>query len=305
MKFELLILGSNSALPAYGRHPTAQLIRFYNDYLLIDCGEGTQMQLQSYGVKVNRISTIFISHLHGDHFFGLIGLISTMNHLGRSSPLVVFGPADLEEILRVQFEASKTLLGFSLQFKPLNHDLPAVIMENDRIEVRSFPLNHRVSCTGFRFNEKNRPLKLIKEKVKKDQVPVSFMKKLKAGEDCSTGEGKTYFSADYTLPGPSNRSYAYCSDTMADESYEPYIQKVDVLYHEATFLHELLSRAVQTKHSTALQAAEVAKRVQAKQLLIGHFSSRYENVQPLLTEAKKVFPQALCAEEGKWFEIGN
>jgi len=180
-----------------------------------------------------------------------------------------------------------------------------VIMENDRIEVRSFPLNHRVSCTGFRFNEKNRPLKLIKEKVKKDQVPVSFMKKLKAGEDCSTGEGKTYFSADYTLPGPSNRSYAYCSDTMADESYEPYIQKVDVLYHEATFLHELLSRAVQTKHSTALQAAEVAKRVQAKQLLLGHFSSRYENVQPLLTEAKKVFPQALCAEEGKWFEIGN
>ncbi len=303
MKFEVLVLGNSSATPIYDRHPTAQVLNFNEQFFLIDCGEGTQMQLHKYGVKSNKIGHIFISHLHGDHYLGLVGLVSSMNLHGRRSDLHLYGPAPLQEILDLQLRYSDTRLQFNLIFHPTNSELSEVIFENKTIRVSSFPLKHRVPTTGFRFDEGVRPANLILDKVQELEVPVVFYNALKSGVDCTGMDGTEYIASELTTPGPTSRSYAFCSDTRAFEAYTEYIHNVDLLYHESTFLHEMLDRARETFHSTSLEAAQVASEVGAKKLLLGHYSARYKDISPLLEEAKSKFVNTEVSIEGNWYKI--
>jgi len=262
MKFEVLILGTGSATPAYGRHPSAQIVNFNEELFLVDCGEGTQMQLSRFGIRSGRINHVFISHLHGDHYFGLPGLLSSMHLNGRKNDLHVYGHPGLKEVLDLQFKYSETQLKYNLVFRPTSPDNPETILQMPRMRVLSFPLHHRVPCTGFRFDETLRASK-----------------------------------------HPATRSYAYCSDTRAFSGYMDAIRNVDLLYHESTFLHEMVGRAAETLHSTALEAAQVADRAGAKKLLLGHYSARYKDPEPLLREARTVFRESELAVEGKAFGV--
>jgi len=264
MKFEVLVLGAGSATPAYGRHPSAQVVNFNESLFLVDCGEGTQERLSRYGVRAGRINHVFISHLHGDHYFGLPGLLSSMHLNGRTNDLHLYGPAGLREILDLQFRHSGTVLKFNLVFCPTNPEARETVLEIPRLRVDSFPLRHRVPCTGFRFDE--------------------------------TGRASKH---------PAARSYAYCSDTRAFAGYMDAVRNVDLLYHESTFLHEMAGRAEETLHSTALEAAQVARQSGAKKLLLGHYSARYKDLGPLLEEARSVFPESELAVEGEVFSIDN
>lgn len=303
MKFEVLILGNSSATPIYDRHPTAQVLNFNEQLFLIDCGEGTQMQLHRYGIKSNKISRIFISHLHGDHYLGLVGLLSSMNLNGRKSELHLHGPAPLMDILNLQFKHSDTTLRYNLQFYPTNPDVEEVIMKSPMLTVRSFPLAHRVPTTGFRFDEGKRSASLIPEKIAGLNIPTVFLQQLKKGIDCDGLDGVTYQASELTRPAPASRSYAYCSDTRAFAGYMQAIAGVDLLYHETTFEHDLLERAMETLHSTSLEAAQVAAQVGAKCLLMGHYSARYKDLEPLLEEAKTIFEESVLSFEGNWYKV--
>jgi ribonuclease Z len=302
MKFEVLILGSSSATPMYGRHPTAQLINFNEQFHLVDCGEGTQMQLSRYGIKINRIRTVFISHLHGDHYFGLPGLISSMHLMGRNEPLQLFGPPGLEEILKLQFQFSQTVLRFPLEIRVISPD-GGEQWDLEQWTVQTFALDHRIPCTGFRFQEKIRKPSIDISKATLLGVPVPYYPLLKKGIDYVDTHGVTTPWQALTLPPPIPRSYAYCSDTKASGGYLHAIQNVDLLYHEATFTEEFAGRAAETFHSTAKQAAAVAVTCGAKQLIIGHFSARYKELFPLKEEAQSIFPSTQLANEGQWYAI--
>ncbi|QXU44290.1 ribonuclease Z [Pedobacter sp. D749] len=301
MKFEVTILGSSSATPVFNRNPSAQLLNCNEKYYLIDCGEGTQQQLAKYNLKAARIDYIFISHLHGDHYFGLIGLLSSLHLNGRSKPMQIFGPRPLLEILEIQFKYSDTMLRYPIEFFPIEADQSIQIFENNDLIVKTIILNHRIPTTGFIFQQKKRQRKLIKEKT--DEVPMAYYTALKKGIDVELPNGDILRSEDYTTEPDAPRCYAYCSDTLFDESYFATIKDCDTLYHEATFMHDLLDRAKETHHTTALQAAEVAKINGAKKLLIGHFSSRYKTLQMLLEEAQSVFENTELAVEGRTFQL--
>ncbi len=301
MKFEVTILGSSSATPVFNRNPSAQLLNCNEKYYLIDCGEGTQQQLAKYNLKAARIDYIFISHLHGDHYFGLIGLLSSLHLNGRIKPMQIFGPKPLLEILEIQFKYSDTVLRYPIEFFPIEADQSTQIFENSDLTVKTIVLNHRIPTTGFIFQQKKRQRKLIKEKT--DEVPMAYYTALKKGIDVTLPNGEILRSEDYTTEADAPRSYAYCSDTLFDESYFATIKDCDTLYHEATFMHDLLDRAKETHHTTALQAAEVAKIIGARKLLIGHFSSRYKTLQMLLEEAQSVFENTELAVEGRTFQL--
>lgn len=301
MKFEVTILGSSSATPVFNRNPSAQLLNCNEKYYLIDCGEGTQQQLTKFNLKAARIDYIFISHLHGDHYFGLIGLLSSLHLNGRIKPMQIFGPKPLLEILEIQFKYSDTVLRYPIEFFPIEADQSTQIFENSDLIVKTIVLNHRIPTTGFIFQQKKRQRKLIKEKA--DEVPMAYYTALKKGVDVELPNGDVLRSADYTIEADAPRSYAYCSDTLFDERYFSTINGCDTLYHEATFMHDLLDRANETHHTTALQAGEVAKIVGAKKLLIGHFSSRYKTLQMLLEEAQSVFENTDLAVEGRTFSL--
>lgn len=303
MRFEVLILGNSSATPIYDRHPTAQVLNFNEQLFLVDCGEGTQMQLHRYGIKSNKISRIFISHLHGDHYLGLVGLLSSMNLNGRKSELHLHGPAPLMEILDLQFKYSDTILRYNLQFHATDPDTEQIIMKSPMLTVRSFPLVHRVPTTGFRFDEGQRSASLISEKISGLDIPTIFLQRLKKGMDCDGLDGVVYRASELTRPAPASRSYAYCSDTRAFAPYMDAIAGVDLLYHETTFEHSLVARAEETFHSTSLEAAQVAAKVGAKRLLMGHYSARYKDLTPLLDEAKTVFDESILSFEGNWYKI--
>ncbi|WP_140937770.1 ribonuclease Z [Sphingobacterium lumbrici] len=303
MKFEVLILGNSSATPMYERHPSSQVLNFNEQLFLIDCGEGTQMQLFRYGIKSNKISHVFISHLHGDHYFGLVGLLSSMNLSGRKSELHLYAPSALKEILDIQFKHSDTTLRYDLIFHSTNSEESEVILQTKMLTVTSFSLKHRVPTTGFRFDEGKRSASLIREKIEKLNVPTVFLSQLKKGVDCIGTDGTRYSASELTSPAPRSRSYAYCSDTRAFAGYISAIQHVDLLYHETTFLHEMVDRAEETFHSTALEAAEVALQIGAGKLLMGHYSARYRDLTPLLTEAKSKFSNTHLSEEGKWYLV--
>ncbi len=303
MKFEVSILGSSSATPVYNRNPTAQLLNCNEKFYLIDCGEGTQQQLIKYGLKASKIDHVFISHLHGDHYFGLIGLLSSMHLNGRTKPVKIFGPEALLEILNLQFKHSDTNLKFPIEFQAIVADKPTLIYENQDLSVETIVLNHRIPCTGFKFKEKKRLRKLLVDRLEQDQIPVEYYPLLKRGLDLNLPNGSVIVNLDYTVDSNEPKAYCYCSDTLADGTYLESIKDSTVLYHEATFLHELLERAIFTHHTTALQAAEVAKSTNATKLLIGHFSSRYKSLQPLLEEAAEVFPNTELALEGVTYQI--
>lgn len=303
MRFEVTILGSSSATPIYNRNPTAQLLNCNEKFYLIDCAEGTQQQLIRFGLKASRIDHIFISHLHGDHYFGLIGLLSSMHLNGRIKPVHIFGPAAIREILELQFKHSDTTLKYELVYHITNSVRPEIIFENADLTVETIILNHRIPCTGFRFTEKKRLRKLLIDKLEAEQVAVELYPLLKRGLDLTLPDGNLLKNEDYTTDSADPKSYAYCSDTLYDESYFDSIKGCDTLYHEATFLHEMLERANETHHTTALQAAQVAQIVGAKKLLIGHFSSRYKTLNELLEEAQSVFESTSLAIEGMTFQI--
>jgi len=303
MKFEVTILGSSSATPVYNRNPTAQLLNCNEKFYLIDCGEGTQQQLIRYGFKASKIDFIFISHLHGDHYFGLIGLLSSLHLNGRIKPLKIFAPAALKDILDIQFRYSETDIRYPIEFIATDPLKSARIFENADLTVDTMILNHRIPCTGFRFSQKKRLRKLLIDKLEAESIGVQYYPLLKRGADLTLPDGRVLLNADYTRDSDRPKSYGYCSDTLVDEGYFEQIMGCDLLYHEATFLHDMLERANQTHHTTALQAAEVAKLTKASKLLIGHFSSRYKTLQELLDEARSLFPETELALEGHTFTI--
>lgn len=303
MKFEVTILGSSSATPIYQRHPTAQVLQVQERFFLIDCGEGTLIQMNRYKIRFHRIDHIFISHLHGDHYLGLMGLISTMHLQGRTNELHVYSQPELKEIIDIQLRYSDTRLRYPLVFHDLDPSKPSVIYQDNLIEVKTIILNHRIPCTGFLFAERPRPRKLVKELLAEYQVPLEAYLPLKEGRDVTLPDGRVLLNSEMTNDPAPSRSYAFCSDTMFEPSVAEAVKGVDLLYHEATFLEDKLERARETFHSTAGQAAQVAVMAKAKRLIIGHFSARYKNLYPLLDEAKAVFENTTLALEGDRFSI--
>ncbi len=303
MIFEVGILGSSSATPIYQRHPTAQVINFHERFFLVDCGEGTLIQMNRYKIKFHRINHIFISHLHGDHYLGLLGLISTMHLQGRVSTLHIYGPRDLQEIIDIQLKYSETLLRYPVEFHAVDPGNSTVLFEDDDIRVETIILSHRIPCTGFLFSEKPRQRKLKKDKLSLYKIPVTAYNDLKAGHDFVDEEGKIIPNSTLTTDPRKPRRYAFCSDTIFDERLVGIVKGVDLLYHEATFLSDKADRAKETFHSTAEQAGLIAKKAGVKRLIIGHFSARYKNLYPLLEEAKAVFPETTLALEGDRFTI--
>lgn len=303
MKFEVTILGSSSATPIYNRNPTSQALNVNERLYLIDCGEGTQQQMLRYDVKPSRIDHIFISHLHGDHYLGLVGLLSSMHLNGRKKELKLFGPEHLLEIINLQLKYSETTLQYPIEFTITNADKVELIVDNEDVTVETIPLDHRIACTGFLFREKKRQRKLLKDKLEELQVPVQYYTSLKKGKDYIAEDGKVYKNETLTIDSEQPKAYAYCSDTIFNPQYFQQINNVNLLYHEATFLHNMLDRAGETFHTTALQAAQIAVQAQAKKLLIGHFSARYKNLDELLDEAKSAFPATELAIEGRTFAI--
>ena len=303
MRFEVTILGSSSATPIYNRNPTSQALNVNERVYLIDCGEGTQQQMLRFDVKPGKIDHIFISHLHGDHYLGLIGLLSSMHLNGRKKPMKLFGPPDLIKIINVHFEYSWTNLNYEIEFYPTQTECPETILDNNDLTVETIILNHRIPCTGFVFRQKKPLLKLDAHQLENYQVPRNQFFKLKQGADFISEQGKIVSNYLLTIKPDDPKSYAYCSDTLANDSYLPQIQKVDLLYHEATFLNDLLIRAQETHHTTALQAGEIAQKANVKKLLIGHFSARYKTLDDLLNEARSVFKNTDLAIEGKTYVV--
>jgi len=303
MIFEVTILGSSSATPIYQRHPTAQVLHINERLFLIDCGEGTLIQMNRYKIKFHRINQVFISHLHGDHYLGLMGLISTMHLQGRTAELHIYSQPELEEIVMIQLKHSQTDLRYPLVFHTIDPNSPAVLFEDEELRVKSIILSHRIPCTGFLFSEKPRQRKLNKETIRKYDIPVDAFDSLKQGSDYTGPDGRKIPNAELTLDPKKPRSYAFCSDTIYDEGIVQHIHGVDLLYHESTFLSDKEDRAKETFHSTAAQAAQIARKAGAKKLLIGHFSARYKSLYPLLDEAKAVFENTSLATEGDRFTI--
>jgi len=301
--FNVTILGCSSATPAFGRNPTSQIVQIAGSYLLLDCGEATQIQLRKYSIKFQRIDHIFISHLHGDHFLGLPGLLSSMHLLGRKEPLHLYAEEGLKNILDTTHHYSRTTLQYPIIFHPLDMNKETEILRESKFTVRTLKMKHSIPCCGFLIEELPRPLRLIKEKIEEYSIPIVQMEAIKGGADFKTNNGKMIANNELTLPAIPARKYAYCADTIYNEEIIPSIENADLLYHEATFTEEMKERAKQTMHCTAKDAATIALKAKARKLIIGHFSARYKDLNPLLEEAKLVFPNTFLAEEGTKFEV--
>jgi ribonuclease Z len=290
------ILGNNSAVPAFERHPTSQVVTMDGNLFLVDCGEGTQIQMIRYKIRRGRISHIFISHLHGDHYFGLVGLLNSFSLLGHQQDLHVFAPAPLQQIIELQLKVADTTLCYKLFFHELKSE--GVLVEDEKFIVKCFPTNHRIQCFGFSFHEKRKPRKLDPEKAKEFRIPSSFYDRLQKGEDYTNQEGQVIRNELVTKPGAVGKTYAFCADTKYDESIIPHIRDADLIYHETTYLDALKLRAAERFHSTSKEAALIAKKANVKKLLIGHFSSKYDTLEEFETEAREIFLDAELAVEG-------
>jgi ribonuclease Z len=299
--FGVTILGNNSAIPAYDRHPTAQVVTLNDQLFLIDCGEGTQMQISRYRVRRSKINHIFISHLHGDHYFGLIGLLTSMGLLGREQELHLYAPAGLKDIIDLQLKVAATTLPFPLSFHALGPE--GVIVDTPKFQIECFTTQHRIPCWGFIIREKRKPRKIRKDMAFQYQIPTAYYDKLKDGDDYATQTGEIIKNEWVTIPNKPARSYAYCADTKFDESLSEKTKNVTLLYHETTYLKDLHERADARFHSTTEQAAKIALKANVKRLLIGHFSSKYDNLEAFLQEAKEVFPETYLAIEGVTYRI--
>ncbi len=303
MSFKITILGSSGAVPAYGRHPTAQLVEIQNRYFLVDCGEAAQMQLMRLQANFHRINHIFISHLHGDHYLGLMGLIFTMHLQRRINELHIYSHRGLDEIITAHLRYSRSAPNFRIVFHHLEKGLKQIIYEDDALTVETIPLSHKIRCSGFLFKEKTKPRRIDKSKLPQGLL-IQQVAGLKNGHDIRDESGAILYSNEsLTLPPRKSRSYAYCSDTIFDEGLVDQLRSIDLLYHEATFLTDEESKAKDTKHSTAKQAAQIARLAAVDRLLLGHFSARYKDLAPILEEAKSIFHNTELAIEGEEFVI--
>lgn len=303
MQFSVTILGSNSALPITNRFPTAQVLNASERLFLIDCGEGTQLQLRKQKFKFSKINHIFISHLHGDHCFGLLGLISTFGLLGRKNDLNIYAHKDLETLMEPWLKYFAKDLTYRIVFNNIDTTKSEQIFEDEKIKVTTIPLNHRIPTCGFLFQEKEKELHIVRDAVDFYEVPIKWLQRIKKGEDYIKGDGEVVENHLLTKEPVKPRSYAFCSDTKYDETIIPIIKNVDLLYHEATFANDNKDMAKKTFHSTAEEAATIAKKADVKKLIVGHFSSRYTQLDIFLDESKQVFPNTDLALEGKTFVI--
>ena len=300
--FKLTIIGSGSAVPTLTRGVTSQYLNFNERRILIDCGEGTQLQLRKYRVRFQRIQYIFISHLHGDHYLGIFGLLASMNLLGRTLKLIIFAPARLEEMIRLQFEISNVTLDFEVEFRLLNCKDKTLVFEDRLLEVYAFPLKHRIACYGFLFREKHKELNIDARMIEKYEISRAEIWAIKNGADIERN-GKTIPNSELTLPPAKQLQYAFCTDTKFYAKLPEWITGSDILYHEATFTEKQADRAKATYHATAKQAAEIAKQAGVSQLILGHFSARFHHTDELLAEAKTVFENTVCVEDGDEFKM--
>ncbi|MBL0743757.1 ribonuclease Z [Chryseolinea lacunae] len=305
MSFKITILGSSGAVPAYGRHTSSQLVEIQNRYFLVDCGEAAQIQLMRVQANMHRIDHIFISHLHGDHYLGLMGLIFTMHLQRRTNDLHLYSHRGLDEIITVQLRYSRSIPNFKIIFHRLEKNVREVIFEDEALTVETIPLSHRIRCSGFLFKEKTKPRRIDKTRLPSG-IPLVQVANLKKGDDVVDTDGNIlYKNEDLTFDPRKSRSYAYCSDTGFLPSIAEQIKDVDILYHEATFEEEEAAKATETLHSTARQAATIATLANAKMLVLGHFSARYKDLTPILLEAQAAFANAHLALEGESFTISD
>lgn len=298
MSTYLTILGYNSAIPTVKSAPTAQFLEMEERCFLIDCGEGTQVQLRKAKAKFSKINHIFISHLHGDHVFGLPGLISSFRLLGRETPLRVYGPKGIKEMMETIFRITETHQGFEVVFHELSSKKSEKVFEDNRVEVFTIPLDHRIYCNGYLFKEKPKERHLNMQEISKyPEIEICDYHNLKRGKDIQLSDGYILKNENLTKPAEPSVSYAFCSDTRYLESIIPIIKNVDVLYHEATFLHDLKKMADYTGHSTALEAAKIARKANVKKLILGHFSNRYNDLSVFLNEACEIFPETYLPKQ--------
>ena len=304
MSLALTILGCHSATPRVNAHPTSQYLEINQRHFLIDCGEGTQRQMRKYKVGFSKINHIFISHLHGDHFFGLIGLIATYGLLNRERDLHIYGPKGIKEVTTLQLKISNSWTKYQLIFHELTSTESELIFEDEKVTVHTIPLTHRVYTNGYLFREKEQQRKLNIEAVKKyPEIETCDYHHIKAGKDFTLRSGKIIENKELTLQPPKPKSYAFCSDTVYKPDIVPLIKEVDLLYHEATFLEDRVDLTEKTKHATAKQAAQIAKKAHVNQLILGHYSSRYQNTDDFKKEAQEIFKNVSLAASGKVFKI--
>ncbi|MET2984207.1 ribonuclease Z [Aureibaculum conchae] len=306
MSISLTILGCHSATPRTFAHPTSQYLEINNRRFLIDCGEGTQVQLRKYKIKFSTIDNIFISHLHGDHFFGLIGLISTFGLLNRKNDLHIYAPIGLKEIITLQLRTSNSWPQFDIVYHELQSDKSELIFEDDEVEVYTIPLEHRVYTNGFLFKEKIGERKLNIEAIKENsEIEICDYQNLKDGKDFIKDDGQVIENHKLTFNPNKSLSYAFCSDTVYKPEITSIIKNVDLLYHEATFLKDRQETALTTKHSTAEEAGKIARKANVGQLILGHYSSRYNDIELFKQEAKTVFENVILAKAGKIIKIDS
>ncbi|SFA90157.1 ribonuclease Z [Flavobacterium swingsii] len=299
----LTILGCYAATPRTFTNPTSQVLEIRNRLFLIDCGEGTQVQLRKNKIKFSAINHIFISHLHGDHFYGLIGLISTFNLLNRNNDLTVYGPKGIQEIIKLQLKLSNSWPQYDLHFVELTSTESEIIFEDDKVIVKTIPLKHRVYTNGFLFQEKIKERKLNVNAVQNYEIETCYFQNIKSGKDITLEDGRVIPNSELTFDPEAPKSYAFCSDTMYNEEIIPIIKNVDVLYHETTFLESEVELAKKTMHSTAKEAARIALQANCKQLILGHYSTRYESIKLFKEEAQTIFENAVLGDDGKVFEL--
>lgn len=299
--FGVTILGNNSAIPAFDRHPTAQIVTLNDNLILIDCGEGTQIQIATYKIKTSKINHILISHLHGDHYFGLIGFLTSMSLLNREKPIHLFAPKPLEKIIQLQLEVANTSLCYPLHFHAIEAE--GLLFKGNHFLIETFKTKHRIECWGFKILEKKLPRKINKEKVVAFEIPMAYYEALQKGNDYVNKDGKRILNHEVTISNTPNKSYAYCADTIFDEEIIDKIKAVNLLYHEATYLMLDEEKAAKRFHSTSAQAATIAKLAQVNCLLLGHFSSKYEKLDEFLKEAKTVFEKTSLAIEGVTYKV--
>lgn len=303
LKFEVTVLGCGSATPTLRHAPTSQLINHNEQFFLLDCGEGTQLQLRRFKIKFQKINHIMITHLHGDHFLGLPGLLSTLHLLGRTRPMHIFAHRDLQAVIESQLNLSHTRLRFPIIWQELNFKEEVKICETPALDIISFPLSHGIPCCGFKIVEKEKPRNILPSAIAQYNISLARIRQIKLGADLKLDDGTLILNAELTTSPSPPRSYGYCTDTAYHNKTVGYIKGVDLLYHESTFLEAERSAAKRTMHSTASDAARVAKEAGVKRLLLGHFSARYRDEQAFKTEASKIFENSILADEGLTISI--
>lgn len=300
---KLTILGCYAATPRTFTNPTSQILEIKNRLFLIDCGEGTQVQLRKNKIRFSKINHIFISHLHGDHFFGLIGLVSTFTLLNRNTDLHIYGPKGIKEIIKLQLRLANSWTNYGLHFHELESNESEIVFEDDKVIVKTIPLQHRIYTNGFLFEEKIDTRKLNTDAVQNYEIDKCYYQNIKNGKDITLDDGRVIENEKLAFDPTPPKSYAFCSDTAYNEAIIPIINGVDVLYHESTFLESEETLAGKTMHSTAKEAATIALKANVKQLVLGHYSTRYENISLFKEEAETIFPEVLLADDGRSFDF--